>query len=132
MELNQIRLLVDKFEACRDFYKDVLGLEMTLGTEDSIYSQFLAKGVSLGLYQRDLMAGIVSKTDASAERVGKDTALLVFAVEDVDASYEEMKKKGVEFVTEPHDQDAWYMRVVHLRDPDGNLVELFNSLPVED
>lgn len=45
---------------------------------------------------------------------------------------EEMKKKGVEFVTEPHDQDAWYLRVAHLRDPDGNLVELFNNLRVED
>ena len=131
MKLNQVRLLVDNFEACKEFYKSTLGLEVTVETDDSIYAQFLSDGVSLGLYQRDLMASVVSKTDASAERAGKDTALLVFAVDDVDASYQAMKKKGIEFVSEPHNQQAWFMRVAHLRDPDGNLVEIFNNLPYE-
>ena len=132
MELNQARLLVDNFEACRDFYKDVLGLEMTLETEENVYAQFIAGGVSLGIYRRDLMAQVVGKSKDLDERNGKDTALLVFAKDDVDASYRALKKKGVEFVTEPHDQEAWYMRVVHLRDPDGNLLEIFTSLPFEE
>ena len=131
MKLNHVRLLVDNFEACKNFYKNTLGLEVSVETEDKIYAQFLSEGVSLGLYQRDMMANVVAKTNASAERAGKDTALLVFAVDDVDSSYDAMKKKGIEFVSEPHDQEAWFMRVAHLRDPDGNLVEIFNSLPYE-
>ena len=123
---------MDNFEACKDFYKDVLGLEMTLKTEENVYAQFITEGVSLGIYRRDLMAQVIRKSEDSSERNGKDTALLVFAVDDVDASYKALKKKGIVFVTEPHDQEAWYMRVVHLRDPDGNLVEIFNSLPVNE
>ena len=68
MKLNQVRLLVDNFEACKDFYKNTLGLEVSVETEDSIYAQFLSEGVSLGLYQRDMMANVVAKTEASAER----------------------------------------------------------------
>ena len=132
MELNQVRLLVDNFEACKDFYKDVLGLEMTLKTEENVYAQFITEGVSLGIYRRDLMAQVIGKSEDSSERNGKDTALLVFAVDDVDASYKALKKKGIVFVTEPHDQEAWYMRVVHLRDPDGNLLEIFTSFSIEE
>jgi hypothetical protein len=32
--------------------------------------------------------------------------------------------RGVQFVTEPHDQEAWVLRVAHLRDPEGNLIEI--------
>lgn len=31
------------------------------------------------------------------------------------------------FVTEPHDRPEWVMRVAHLRDPEGNLIELYES-----
>lgn len=132
MQLDQIRLLVDNFAACRDFYKDVLGLEMTFDTDDNVYSQFIAEGVSLGIYRRELMAGVVGTTEASDARAAKDTALLVFTVDDVDKTFAALKKKGIAFINEPHDQEAWYMRVVHLRDPDGNLVELYTSTYVPD
>lgn len=131
LKLDQVRLLVDNFETCRDFYRDLLGLELTLDTGDGIYAQLIADGVALGIYRRDLMAEVVGLSEAPATRGGKDTALLVFAVEDVDTTYETLKKKGVNFVTEPHNQEAWYMRVAHLRDPDGNLLEIFTSLPAE-
>ena len=129
---SQIRLLVDDFAACRDFYRDAMGLEMTLETEDSIYAQFIDGDVSLGLYRRELMASVVGTENTGDQRATKDTALVVFEVEDVDSAVRELKEKGVEFVKDPHDQEAWFMRVAHLRDPDGNLVEIFHSLPFEE
>lgn len=50
MKLNSVRLLVDNFEECLAFYRDILGLELTLKTEDAIYAQLIGEGVSLGLY----------------------------------------------------------------------------------
>ncbi len=44
MQLSQIRLPLDNFDACRDFYRDLLGFKMTLETEDSTYAQFFKKG----------------------------------------------------------------------------------------
>jgi lactoylglutathione lyase len=42
----------------------------------------------------------------------------------VDATYADLKARGVHFVTEPADQEAWVLRVAHFRDPDGNLIEI--------
>jgi len=42
-----------------------------------------------------------------------------FAVEDVDAIYNDLKAKGVAFQGEPADQE-WGARLVGLKDPDGN------------
>jgi len=53
-----------------------------------------------------------------------DKVALTFEVADVDTAYKALRSKGVEFVTEPHDQDAWVLRVAHLRDPEGNLIEI--------
>ena len=40
-----------------------------------------------------------------------------------------MRSRGAEFLNEPHDQEAWFIRVVHLKDPDGNLIELNQPIP---
>ncbi len=42
-----------------------------------------------------------------------------FVVEDVDAMYNDLKAKGVQFQSEPADQE-WGARLVGLKDPDGN------------
>ena len=131
MQLKEIRLLVDDFFACRDFYRDVLGLKLTLETESNSYAQFIDGEVYLGLYRREMMANVVGPTAEDNARAAKDTALIAFEVEDVDAAVVELEARGAQFVREAHDQPEWFMRVAHLRDPDGNLVELFHSLPTE-
>jgi catechol 2,3-dioxygenase-like lactoylglutathione lyase family enzyme len=127
-KLSQVRLLVDNFQACKAFYHDVLGLQITVETEEDVYAQFINGDVSLGIYSRDLMAEVVGASEAGAARAAKDTALVVFEVEDVDTTVQELKARGAQFVNDPQDQEAWFMRVAHLRDPDGNLIELFHSL----
>jgi predicted enzyme related to lactoylglutathione lyase len=62
---------------------------------------------------------------AQATRAG-DQAVLTFNVADVDATHKQLSAKGVQFVNPPHDQEAWVLRVAHLRDPEGNLIE-FNA-----
>lgn len=48
-------------------------------------------------------------------------------VDDVDASFEELRSIGVEVVTEPKDE-PWGERVASIRDPDGNLVHIGATL----
>jgi catechol 2,3-dioxygenase-like lactoylglutathione lyase family enzyme len=128
MKLNSVRLLVDNLPDCLAFYRDVMGLEVMLEAESGVYAQLIGEGVSLGLYQRELMADVVGTKGAGNERAVKDTALLVFEVENVDASMVALQGKGAQFLNEALDQEAWFMRVAHLRDPDGNLIELYHSI----
>lgn len=68
------------------------------------------------------MESVASVALAADEPV--DKVALTFEVADVDASFRELSGKGVIFTTEPHDQEAWVLRVAHLRDPEGNLIEI--------
>ena len=40
-------------------------------------------------------------------------------------------KKGINFINEPTDMPDWGMRVVHLRDPEENLIEFFTPLAAQ-
>lgn len=125
MELTHTRLLVNDTEACRRFYAETLGLGDPVVEVEGIYYEFVAGPGRLGLYKRELMQDVAGV--AQAARSG-DQAVLTFQVANVDAAYAEIKARGANFVTEPHNQDAWVLRVAHLRDPEGNLIELNASL----
>jgi len=122
MKLTHIRLLVDDIEVCRNFYKDMLSLKEQLGVVEGIYYEFVAGNCILALYKRELMESVAGVAMAGEKVI--DKVALTFEVADVDTAYKALRSKGVEFVTEPHDQDAWVLRVAHLRDPEGNLIEI--------
>jgi predicted enzyme related to lactoylglutathione lyase len=65
------------------------------------------------------VAGVTISGEQMADKVA-----LTFEVDDVDETYNRLSSKGVHFVTEPHNQEAWVLRVAHLRDPEGNLIEI--------
>ena len=50
--------------------------------------------------------------------------MVYFECEDLDVAVEDLKRKGVEFDSEPRDQ-SWLWREAYLRDPDGNVICLF-------
>jgi predicted enzyme related to lactoylglutathione lyase len=55
---------------------------------------------------------------------------LIFAVDDVDEEVRRLTDLGVKMVSEPQDQEAWGLRVAHLRDPEENLIELNKPLEI--
>ncbi len=132
MRLYSVRLLVDRFDACFRFYRDVVGLEPVWGEEGGRYADFKAgNGALIALFQRDLMADAVGTQTLPADAPAQDRAALVLQVEDLDAAVPMLRDKGAVFITEPKDYPAWTIRAAHLRDPDGNLIELFSPLPRE-
>jgi lactoylglutathione lyase len=126
MKLTDVRLLVDDVDRSVGFYRDVVGLEKTLQIEEGFYAEFAAGEATLALYRRDLMEGVLGSNPDELGRPG--SFVLTFAVDDVDAMYEQLRSNGAEPLTEPHDQTTWGLRVCHFRDPDGHQIELYRPL----
>jgi len=127
--LTHVRLLVSDFPACFRFYRDVFGFNVTYGDEDDRYADFEAGDALLALFKRDLMATAVGASDKPSQAESQDKVALVFNVANVDSARQELEKRGARFVTKPTDLPGWGIRAAHLRDPDGNLIELYQDLP---
>jgi catechol 2,3-dioxygenase-like lactoylglutathione lyase family enzyme len=125
VRLTSVRLLVDDFEACHDFYARILGFTPRFGGGDGPYEEFDAHGGVVALFTRPLMAEAVDTVPrkVSAGACG-DAAVLTLEVDDVDATALRLAGQGVTFVSEPRDQPLWRLRVAHFRDPCGNLIEI--------
>ena len=132
MRFYGVRLLVDQFDTCFRFYRDVLGLTPVWGEEGGRYAEFKAgDGASLALFKRDLMAEAVGTGDLPPDARAQDRAAIILQVDDLEDTVSKLQAKGASLVTEPKDYPAWTIRAAHLRDPDGNLIELFTPLPEE-
>ncbi|OBI26124.1 glyoxalase [Mycobacterium sp. E1386] len=66
----------------------------------------------------------------SAEPAANRSAIVEFMVDDVDAEYERLHERVGEVVTTPTTM-PWGNRALLLRDPDGNLVNLFTPITDE-
>lgn len=125
MALSQIRLMVTDFDACFRFYRNVIGLHVLWGEERAQYAGFrIGEGASLTLFRSQTVAG------AAETGSGQDTVVLIFSVEDLEGSVEQLQRRGAQFVTAPADYPEWGVRAAQLRDPAGNLLELSSPLPV--
>ncbi len=123
MKFTFTRLLVDQddFHACFDFYKNTLGFKVTWGEGDNVYASFDtgATNIAINAYWT-----VGDALGLPANPPKTDRAILIFEVEDVDAKFEELKARGVTFVSSPEDRPDWGIRTAHFRDPAGNLIEI--------
>ena len=131
MELTHVRLLVSSFPACFRFYRDVLGLTPDFGDESGVYADFAVGHAKIALFKRELMAESVSTSEKPADADCQDRAAVIVAVPDVDAVQKTLDARGASFVNPPHDRPDWGVRCLHLRDPDGNLIEINQEIPFE-
>jgi lactoylglutathione lyase len=131
MRLNNIRLLVSDFDKSFLFYRDVIGFKVTWGNTGEYYAQFATGTCDLAIFSKNLMADVVGTSHLSPKVISQDSIALIFSVNDVDELYKILSAKGIEFVTKPTDQPDWGIRVAHMRDPEGNLLEFSSDLPKE-
>ena len=129
MKLRYARLLTKRFDETFDFYRKKLGLPVTWGKKGDVYASFDAgDGISIALFDGQLMDSHISHITLSREAV-HDKIQLVFAVDDINGIYRRLREEGVALLNEPHDMPNWGIRCLHLRDPEGNLIELNQELP---
>ncbi|MFE6521719.1 VOC family protein [Streptomyces sp. NPDC057794] len=122
MELAQVRLLVSDFAACYRFYGDVLGLKPQSGASEGPYEKFSPAVGSAGiaLQDRSMMAEVLGEVGRPA---AGHRSLVVLRVDALDAYCEEITLRGATVLHGPAPLTD-RMRVAHLKDPEGNLVEL--------
>jgi predicted enzyme related to lactoylglutathione lyase len=98
------------------FYRDVLGFELQFSAPEFHYARFDVDGFRFAI--------AASETDGFTGRPpGNRHTGIGLAVADVDAAYQELKAKGVEFPMPPSKQ-PWGGYMAMLSDPDGNLYYL--------
>ncbi|MDN3020295.1 VOC family protein [Streptomyces sp. S.PB5] len=122
MELAQVRLLVTDFPLCYRFYADVLGLKAQSGAAQGPYEKFgFAVGsAGIALQDRAMMAGVLGEL---AEAASGHRSLVVLRVDDLDGYCAQISERGAALLHGPAPMTD-RMRVAHLKDPEGNLVEL--------
>ncbi len=122
MRLTHVRLLVSDMGASYHFYKDTLRLPTTWD-ENPGYAEFeVGPESAVAIFPRSEMAQAVELEPGRG-----DGAVLVLSVDDVDATVAGLREEGID-VGEPFDRPDWGIRVAHLRDPDGNLIELCHDI----
>jgi predicted enzyme related to lactoylglutathione lyase len=121
MELAQIRLVVTDFGKVFRFYRDVLGFKPQVDDDRGPYGKLsLPVGnAAIALQSRShLLETLPGLVDGIADR-----AVIAIRVDDLDATVATLRARGASFVTEP--TTAWgRLKLVHLRDPEQNLIEL--------
>ena len=132
MDALHPRLLVARFAECFRFYEaalpKIIGANLVQGNEAGPYAHWDVNGEGvLMLFSRAAMAATVGTTELPvAAEPAQDNAMLVCRVEDVDAALALCLASGATLVVGAADRPEWgpTMRTAHLRDPDGNLIEL--------
>ncbi|HEY7022319.1 MAG TPA: VOC family protein [Ktedonobacterales bacterium] len=129
MELTHIWLLVEDMPRALDFYRDKLGLAVAadLGgfVELNANEHFL-----LSLFLRSAMRE--SEPGIPLSPVTGQHAALVFEVKGLGAYCADLRVKGAEFASAEADHSEWGLRTAFLRDPDGNLLCLYEGLATEE
>lgn len=107
MNLNQVTISVENFDASFEFYKN-LGLEPIVKSRD--YARFADdSGATFSIHKRDeSFSGTV----------------IYFECENLDEKVKELKAKGMQFIDELENKQ-WLWREIHLKDPDKNVLCLY-------
>lgn len=122
MELAQVRLLVTDFAGCYRFYAEVLGLKPQSGAIEGPYEKFSPTTGSAGIALQD-RATVAELLGEVNETVTGHRSLVVLGVDDLDAYCDLITSRGALLLRGPAPLTA-RLRVAHLKDPEGNLVEL--------
>lgn len=131
MKLTYTRLMTEHFDETYDFYAQRLGFPATWGQKGDVYASFKVSGdVELAIFDAKLMDDHIGHVTTDREKI-HDKMMLAFTVDDLDREYQRLKEQGISCLNEPHDVTNWGIRCLHLRDPEGNLIELNQELPKE-
>lgn len=132
MDALHPRLLVTRFAEMFGFYQavlpEMLGAKLMKGSTDGPYANWDVEDQAvLILFDRAAMAALAGTRDLPTSAApAQDHTMFVCRVEDVDAGAELCVRHGATLVVGPTDRPEWgpTMRTAHVRDPEGNLIEL--------
>jgi predicted enzyme related to lactoylglutathione lyase len=95
------------------FYRDTLGLKVAMESP-----RFVAVG-----QQGKVMLGLGSHSEVKGKTKDQYRHMVGLDSDNLDADFERLKGEGVDFIEAPTDYDG--VRIATLKDPEGNIVQLF-------
>ena len=122
--MKYVILYVNDFEKTMDFYNGILGLPIKL--QQDTYVEFDTGDTTLSINTRKDVKELTglkvpeSSTSTQTFEVG-------FVVEDVGATIETLRQRGVTILKEPVTK-PWGQTVAYVADPDGHYIEICTSL----
>jgi lactoylglutathione lyase len=105
-------VMVSDMDRSVRFYRDTLNLKMRFQSPD--WSEFELGSTTLALH-----GGSKPSPLAPGKEQYAGTASIGFTVDDVDATFRELRGKGVRFVLEPIEREGEGIRLAVGLDPDG-------------
>ncbi len=128
LEFARTRILVSDFRKSWKFYRDVLGLTPVKGHGEPPYGEFdPGTGAMISLFEGKRMAEALGLAPGRYSPRYTGRSLLVFEAKDVDEVARRLRRKGVRLLRGPTERPAWQLRTIHLRDPDGYLIEIYSA-----
>jgi len=116
-KLYAVRIFVRDWKRSLEFYKSTLGMPVRFANEDMGWAELAIDGAPLALERAQ--PGDPESHGLLGRYVG-----VSLQVDDVPATYAELRARGVDFVGPPEKQ-SWGGTLAHFRDPDGNVLTLF-------
>jgi catechol 2,3-dioxygenase-like lactoylglutathione lyase family enzyme len=135
-EVQHIAISVSDIEKSLAFYRDLLGLEVMMDFEvennPGIETVLGVKGLKMRYVlfnNKGASINLLGITNPKGENVARklrpyDHGVhhFAFAVDDAEGIYQELRAKGVEFISPPQDLGA--AKACAFRGPDGEVIEL--------
>ena len=112
-------VLVSDQDTTLDFYTNVLGLEKRVENPTPDGPRFLTVGVEGDEFQLVLWPGTPGQAEPA---MGRRPASVTIDVDDIRKTVEELKSRGVQFVSDLIEFRGVY--VAQFEDPDGNLLQV--------
>ena len=119
MQFASVRLVTADLDRLVSFYESLTGVEPTRPAP--VFAEFRFGGASLAISDESLIRQFNA---GAAVAASNRSAMIEFQVDDVDALHEEAKSLDADIVMPPSDM-PWGNRSMLLRDPDGNVVNIF-------
>jgi uncharacterized glyoxalase superfamily protein PhnB len=121
MQFTGICLITKDVLTLVAFYKQVLEVE---AQGDATHSELITQGAGIAIFSAEGMEGMAPGSMLGA---GYGSLTLMFEVQDIDAEYQRLKALGVTFVKPPQTH-PWGSRSFWFRDPEGNLVDFYQTI----
>jgi predicted enzyme related to lactoylglutathione lyase len=117
MNISAIRIFVRELTSAKEFYGDLIGLQITSHSSELGYSTFASRGVQLIVE----VVGNDAPLDEQA-LVGRFSGVS-FEVENIAAEHERLQRGGIVF-SGPPERQGWGGWLATFKDPAGNELQL--------
>lgn len=118
--IEWIIFVTEQYETMKAFYRDTLSFPILRDVPEEEFTQFKTENCFVAIYGKSFVEKLIGKP--VTEKPGS-TIYAFKESADIDADYQQLKEKGVQFIKEPTTQ-PWGQRTAYFTDPDGNIWEI--------